>query len=234
MTNAELGKLTKVEDIRAIWPHERYDFSKWLLDNDDHLAEVLGIDLELEHQEEPVGDFSLDLIGRDHTNQATLMVENQLEATDHSHLGQVLLYAAGTGAGTIVWVAREFRPEHRDALSWLNQNTGEEFHFFGVEVEVVQIDESAPAPLLTLAVEPSERQRKIRQRVDVSQLSGKPKLYADFWTRFIERVRTEHPGWTRRGPVLDRTTGWTFLQASQGRISLRASLWEAGYAMSYI
>lgn len=198
MTEPELGKLTRIQDIRTIWPRERQDFSRWLLDSGDYLAEVLGIELELDHQEEPVGDFSLDLIGRDLTNGAVLMVENQLEATDHSHLGQVVLYAAGTGAGTIVWVAKQFRAEHRQALNWLNESTSEQFHFFGVEVAAVRIGESLPAPLLSLAVQPSDWQKRVRERADASELSGKARLYVDFWTRFVERCQTEHPGWTRR------------------------------------
>lgn len=171
MSEVELGRLTRIQDIRTIWSRERQDFSRWLLDNGDYLAEVLGIELELDHQEEPVGDFSLDLIGRDLTHGAVLMVENQLEATDHTHLGQVVLYAAGTGA---------------------------QFHFFGVEVAAVRIGESLPAPLLSLAVEPSDWQRRVRERADASALSGKAPLYVDFWARFLERCQTEHPGWTRR------------------------------------
>jgi hypothetical protein len=198
MTEPDLGKLTRIQDIRSIWLHERHDFSRWLLDNGDYLAEVLGIELELDRLEEPVGAFSLDLIGRDLTNGAVLMVENQLEATDHSHLGQVVLYAAGTGAGTIVWVAKQFRAEHRQALNWLNESTSEQFHFFGVEVAAVRIGDSLPAPLLSLAVQPSDWQKRVRERADASELSGKARLYVDFWTRFVERCQTEHPGWTRR------------------------------------
>jgi hypothetical protein len=198
VSEVELGRLTRIQDIRTIWSRERQDFSRWLLDNGDYLAEVLGIELELDHQEEPVGDFSLDLIGRDLTHGAVLMVENQLEATDHTHLGQVVLYAAGTGAGTIVWVAKQFRAEHRQALNWLNESTGEQFHFFGVEVAAVRIGESLPAPLLSLAVQPSDWQRRVRERADASALSGKAPLYVDFWARFLERCQTEHRGWTRR------------------------------------
>jgi hypothetical protein len=128
----ELGKLTRTEDIRSIWRDERHDFSAWLLDNADILSDVLGIDVELERPEERVGDFWLDLIGQDHTNGTVLIVENQLEATDHSHLGQTVLYAAGTGAKTVVWIAREFRAEHRQALSWLNETTTDDVRFFGV------------------------------------------------------------------------------------------------------
>src|SRR5215467_859785 len=138
----ELGKLELV-DPRFVWKNEAHDFTPWLLANGDLLAEALGIDLELEASEHAVGGFSLDLVGHDITNDAVLIVENQLEGTDHSHLGQVLTYAAGTAASTIVWIATAFREEHRQALDWLNENTGEETHFFGIELRVARIGDSA-------------------------------------------------------------------------------------------
>src|SRR5829696_9348086 len=138
---AELGKLEHV-DPRLVWTHEAHEFTPWLLANADRLSEALGIDLELEAAEHGVGGYSLDLVGRDITNDAVLIVENQLATTDHTHLGQVLTYAAGTGASTIVWIATEFREEHRQALDWLNEQTGEETHFFGIELQVARIGES--------------------------------------------------------------------------------------------
>src|SRR4051812_4348690 len=103
----ELGKL-EIVDPRTVFAHEAHHLTPWLLANPDRLAEALGIDLELEAAEHPVGGFKLDLVGRDLTNDAVLIVENQLETTDHSHLGQVLTYAAGTSASTIVWIAPAF------------------------------------------------------------------------------------------------------------------------------
>jgi hypothetical protein len=219
---AELGKLTRIGDIRSIWRHERHDFSAWLLDNADALSEVLGIDVTLERPEERVGDFWLDLIGQDHTHGTVLIVENQLEATDHSHLGQALLYAAGTGAGTVVWIAKQFRAEHRQALSWLNETTTEEVRFFGVEVSAVRIGDSPAAPLLSLAVQPSETQRRVRERADAARLSGKSRHYADFWTRFLARVRAEHPDWTRRGAGI-RSQNWLDMPSGIAGTYLAAS-----------
>jgi hypothetical protein len=125
-----LGSLELV-DPRSIWKHEAGDFTPWLPSNADRLVNVLGIEIELSAAEHPVGGDKLDLVGRDITNDAVLIVENQLEGTDHSPLGQVLTYAAGMAASTIVWIATAFRPEHRQALDWLNENTGERVHFLG-------------------------------------------------------------------------------------------------------
>jgi hypothetical protein len=110
----QLGKLTTV-DPREVWQHEAHHFTPWLLANADELGATLGIDIELQAAEHAVGGFWLDLLGRDLTNNCVLIVENQLTATDHGHLGQLVTYAAGTEAATIVWMATEFREEHRAA-----------------------------------------------------------------------------------------------------------------------
>lgn len=191
----ELGRLESV-DPRGVWVHEARDFTPWLLSNGDRLGESLGIDLEFERSEHPVGGFALDLIGRDLTNDAVLIVENQLGSTDHGHLGQVLTYAAGTGASTIVWITTGFREEHRQALEWLNEQTREDIRFFGVELRVVRIGESVPAPLLDAVVKPNDWQKVVRGTARAQALGGKATYYERFWGRYIERVQREHPGWT--------------------------------------
>jgi hypothetical protein len=192
-----LGRLERI-DPRVVWTNEARDFTPWLLQHADHLAEALRIDLELEAAEHPVGGYSLDLIGRDLTNDAVLIVENQIGDTDHSHLGQVLTYAAGTGASTIVWIATAFREEHRQALDWLNQSTGDDTHFFGLELEVVRIGDSLPAPLFNAVAEPNQWQKRVRATTRATNASGgKRGLYIEFWTRFLERLRAEHPTWSR-------------------------------------
>jgi Domain of unknown function (DUF4268) len=192
----ELGKLEPV-DPRTVWTHEAHDFTPWLLANADRLSEALGIDLELDAAEHAVGGYSLDLVGRDITNDAVLIVENQLDVTDHSHLGQVLTYAAGTAASTIVWIATAFREEHRQALVWLNENTGDNAHFFGIELQVVRIGLSDPAPLLNMVVQPNDWQKQVRAATQAGAVTGKGALYVEFWDRFLERIAVEHPEWTQ-------------------------------------
>src|SRR5215212_3718080 len=119
MAFPQLGRLILVEP-RTVWPHEAADFTPWLLDNVDVLGDLLGMELELEVAEHPVGSFSLDLYGHDLSDDNVVIVENQLEPSDHNHLGQILTYAAGTDPTTIVWVATGFRDEHRQAVAWLN------------------------------------------------------------------------------------------------------------------
>lgn len=193
----ELGKLVRV-DPREVWAHEAHDMTPWLLDNADVLADVLGIDLELSDAEHPVGAFALDLIGRDLTHDCVLIIENQLTPTDHGHLGQLITYAAGTDAGTVVWVAPAFREEHRQALDLLNSLGGDRVRFFGVQLGVVRIGDSAAAPLMELQAQPNDWAAQVLANVrEVSRGAGKTAAYAEFWTAMLERIRAEHPGWTR-------------------------------------
>ena len=192
----QLGKLQAL-DPRTVWAHEAHQFTPWLLDNADSLAEVLGIDVELTAAEHPVGGFALDLVGRDLTNNCVLIVENQLTPTDHGHLGQILTYAAGTDARTIVWMATAFREEHRQALDYLNDLGGEAVRFFGIEIGVVRIGLSEPAPLFKLRAQPNDWHAQVAAATkNKSQQAGKAPLYRAFWTRFLERVKVERPGWT--------------------------------------
>lgn len=194
MSAQDLGRLQQV-NLRSIWAHEAHDFTQWMLSNADVLCEVLGMQLELTAAEHKVGGFSLDLIGQDLTTGETVIVENQLEQTDHAHLGQLLTYAGGTDPTTIVWCAPSFREEHRAALDWLNDRTDEGSRFFGVEVAAVRIDGSRPAPLFSLVAKPNDWAKQVHRQKD-SALTGKGAAYSAFWADLLQRIRTEHPGWT--------------------------------------
>lgn len=156
------GHLDQV-DPRTVWPHEARNFTPWLLSNADRLGEALGLELELTTAEHAVGGFALDLIGRDLASGQVVIIESQLADSNHTHLGQLLTYAAGTAAATIVWITTRLREEHRQALIWLNQQTSEDVHFFGVELQVVRIGDSAPAPLFKIVAEPNDWQKAIKR-----------------------------------------------------------------------
>ncbi len=167
------------------------------------------MELELTRAEHSVGGYSLDLIGRDMTNGTVVIVENQLADSDHSHLGQLVTYAAGTSASTIVWLTTGFRDEHRQAMTWLNEHTDEDTHFFGVELQVVRIGESAPAPLFRVVAEPNDWQKAVKWSAS-SSTGGRAAPYADFWERYLTRVRSEHPDWMLpRAP----TQSWLWMAA---------------------
>ena len=148
----EFDRFRRVE-LRDIWPHEARDFTPWLAENLVFLAEALDMDLELEAIEKRVGDFRADIVCLNRTDNSRVIIENQLEKSNHQHLGKVLTYAAGLDAATIIWIAEEIRPEHRDVLNWLNRNTPAALQFFGVEIEVIQIGDSPYAPKFTVVTD---------------------------------------------------------------------------------
>jgi len=177
---AQLGRVHSV-DLREAWRDEAREFTPWLLENAELLAEALGIELEVTDSERGVGKFSCDLVGRDITNDAILIVENQLEQTDHSHLGQLLTYAAGTDAVTIVWIAWSFQEEHRQAVDWLNERTDEQTHFFGVEIGLIQIgDQPTRAPLFRVVAQPNDWQKQVRAATRGGAATGLG--VGDHWT----------------------------------------------------
>lgn len=192
---ADLSRL-RVVPVREVWRHEAYDFTQWMLLNADVLADVLGMELELTEAERQVGGFSLDLIGREIGTGDVVIVENQLEPTDHGHLGQLLTYAGGTDPTTIVWCAPVFRDEHRAALDWLNEHTDEGTRFFGVEVSAVQIDDSRPAPLFRVVAQPNDWTKQVHAE-KAAALSDRSAAYLAFWTELLSRIRERHPSWTR-------------------------------------
>ncbi|MDQ3573480.1 MAG: DUF4268 domain-containing protein [Actinomycetota bacterium] len=150
-----LGRLAPVDE-RSVWSSESSDFTPWLAANLHLLGDALRMDeLTLVEREVPVGPFFLDLLARDAEGRA-VVIENQLTLSDHGHLGQLLVYAAGRGANAVVWVARRFREEYRAVLDWLNEHTDSDVAFFGVEVRVVRIGSSAPAPVFDVVVQPND------------------------------------------------------------------------------
>ena len=140
-------------ELRAIWPHEARDFTPWLAENLIFLAKPLNMELELEATEKRVGDFRADIVCRNRVNNSRVVIENQFEKSNHPHLGKVLTYAAGLDTATIIWIAAEFRKEHRDVLNWLNRSTHAVLLFFGVELKVSQIADSPYAPEFTVVTD---------------------------------------------------------------------------------
>jgi hypothetical protein len=190
-----IPKLGAVEflPLREVWKNEATSFTPWLLENENVLGDLLGIEISLTMNEEKVGAFSLDLLGVNLTDDSTLIVENQLERTDHSHLGQLLTYAGGLDPSTIVWIASEFRDEHRAALDWLNEVTDDTTHFFGVVVKAIKIGDSLPAPWLELVVQPNSWSELTRRAKNSSEISETQQRYGLFWQQFLDRYAAHNP-----------------------------------------
>ena len=181
-----MGRLERVE-LRDIWRTEAQDFTPWLAQEHNLavLAETLGMELELEAQEKRVGPFSADILCINTAdNDSHVLIENQLERTDHTHLGQLMTYAAGLHTVNIVWVAAKFTEQHRAALDWLNEITDVAFRFFGLEVEVWRIGDSAAAPKFNIVSKPNDWSRTVNQaakRLAGGESTGKRAQYQLFW-----------------------------------------------------
>ncbi len=203
MVEPELGSIENVNP-RKVWPNEASDFTPWLAEHIDSLGEALGLDIEVTQTEAAVGAFSLDILGKVSDSDRVVIVENQLERTDHAHLGQLLAYAAGLDARIVVWISPDVRDEHREAVHWLNERTSEAVAFFAVEVEVWRIGDSLPAPRFSVVAEPSEFQRDLRRtaaRSDEGQ-SG----FREFNDDLLRRLRAASPAFppprARRGAFI--------------------------------
>lgn len=186
----KFGKINRIP-LKEIWSKEAYGFTPWLSENINTLGEALGMELELTDMEASVGNFSLDLLAKDLGTGNTVIIENQLTQTDHDHLGKLLTYAAGYSASAVVWVSEVVRDEHRQALEWLNQRTDEETQFFGVEIEIISIDESKPAYIFKPVVSPSEWQ-KSKKRIAKDTVSEKGELYRKYFQELIDELREKY------------------------------------------
>jgi hypothetical protein len=180
-----LGRLEKV-DLRDIWTTEATDFTPWLArqENLAVLGETLGIELELEAQERAVGPFRADILCKDIGTDRWVLIENQLERTDHVHLGQLLTYASGLEAVTIIWIAARFTEEHRSTLDWLNRITDESFRFFGLEVELWRIGTSAAAPKFNIVSKPNDWSHSVAhaaRAIDDAELSETRMFQRSYW-----------------------------------------------------
>ncbi|MDP2998052.1 MAG: DUF4268 domain-containing protein [Bryobacterales bacterium] len=192
MSTRNLGRLQKV-DLREAWSSESTDFTPWLAQEENLklLGETIGVELELESQEKDVGPFRADILCKDTATDDWVLIENQLERTDHSHLGQLLTYAAGLDAVTIVWIAERFTEEHRAALDWLNERTDEKINVFGLEIELWRIGESPIAPKFNIISQPNDWSRTVqRAAAGGGEVSNHRQLQLQFWTAFREYMES--------------------------------------------
>jgi hypothetical protein len=217
-------------DPREVWKNEAHDFTPWLRDNIGVLGQALGLEIDPEVESEvTVGAFSADLLATHLGTGALVLIENQLEATDHSHLGQMLTYASGLDTKVLVWVARSLRDEHRQALTWLNENTLEDVRFFGVEIELLSISDSPMAPNFKVVVTPSEWQKSGAAAVTGGGYTERQRLYREFWGSVIAAIRQRDPNFTTADPEKPSKQHWCSFSA--GRPGFQDHLvfgWEDG------
>lgn len=187
-----LGAFERVP-LTTAWPTEDGNFTPWLAEPASiaALGTVLRLELEVEAVEHWVGPFRADILARVSDDpEHRVLIENQYGRTDHRHLGQILTYLAGIdGAKTVVWIAETIQPDHRAAIDWLNTNTGEDFSFFALEIELWRISGSAPAPRFTVVASPNDWTKSARsaaRNLREEPSSEVERLYLEYWTAFRE------------------------------------------------
>lgn len=187
MANQKLGRLKEVR-LRDVWPNEATDFTKWLgrKENLSLLGEEIGVELEPVETESPVGSFSVDVLANDSASGRPVVIENQLEETNHDHLGKVITYAAGKDASVVVWVVRHAREEHANAIEWLNEHTDDTVAFFLVEIHVLRIGSSDPAPKFEVIERPNDWAKTARAS---SGLSETKQLQYEYWQAYCDQAR---------------------------------------------
>lgn len=180
-----LGRLDKV-DLRKYWRDEAREFTPWLVkpENMQLLADTLDIDIELEDTEVNVGGFKADILAHE-THGRKILIENQLEKTNHDHLGKIITYASGKDASIIIWICKSVTEEHRKAIDWLNEITEEGIDFFALEIELWKIDESSPAPKFNIVCSPNEWAKTIRDETKTPP-SETQLLRQEFWSGLKE------------------------------------------------
>ena len=220
MTEKPLGVIESVNP-RVIWPNEAGNFTPWLSEHIDLLGVELGLDIEIDQVEAAVGAFSLDLLGKESGSGRIVIIENQLERTDHTHLGQLLAYAAGYDARIIVWISPDIRDEHREAVHWFNERTTDEVAMFAVEVEVLKIGNSLPAPRFNVVARPSRFQRELPDGRAAPSARGV--AYQRFFRELVNQLHIQKPGFTRAIPDLIRHDSWVGFGSGRSGFSILAA-----------
>ena len=184
-----IGKLNEV-DVRELWKHEQYDFSNWLAkeDNIEYLNEILGLTLVDVNKEVYVGPYRCDLVAKDETTGITVVVENQLDGTNHDHLGKIITYASGLDAKVMVWIVKDAKEEHRAAVEWLNNNTNDGINFFLIEIHAYKIGDSDPAPKFEVIENPNNFVKHSKSSGNDKELNRSQSERLAFWEQFNQVV----------------------------------------------
>ena len=218
----KLGRLERV-DLRESWKKEGTEFTPWLAkeENIELLSETIGIELEVQNQEESVGPFRADILCKDTTSDHFVLIENQLERTDHTHLGQLMTYAAGLDAVTIIWIAQKFTEEHRAALDWLNRITDETFNFFGIEIELYKIGDSLAAPMFNMVSKPNDWSKLVKKSASTQNLTDIKLLQQEYWQGLKSYVEAEKSTFKMQNPYPQH---WTNVALGKSNYNISAQV----------
>lgn len=197
-----IGRLKEV-DVRDLWQHEQYDFSEWLSkeENIEYLNDILCLNLTEVTKEVYVGPYRCDLVAQDETTGTKVIIENQLEATNHDHLGKIITYASGLDAKVVVWIVKEAKEEHKSAIEWLNNNTINDIGFFLIEIHAYKIGDSEPAPKFEVVEKPNDFIKRSKSTFDDDELNKSQSERLIFWEQFNEHVISKGKPFSVRKPT---------------------------------
>ena len=201
--NINISKIKEI-DLRKAWNHEASDFTNWLAEDENLslLSDEIGIDLKLIQTEASVGKFNVDILAEEENTGRKVIIENQLEITNHDHLGKTITYASGYDAEIIIWIVKEVRDEHKKAVDWLNEHTDEKINFFAIRMELWQIGDSPYAPKFQIISKPNDWAKAVKASSAKASLTNTKLLQLEFWNKFKEynnennsalRLRTPRP-----------------------------------------
>jgi hypothetical protein len=221
MDKPKLGRLKRL-DLREYWEREDTHFTPWLAEEENILllSKDIGIELEVQDQEARVGPFRADILCRNTADDSLVLIENQLEKTDHTHLGQLLTYAAGLDAVTLIWVVQSFTEEHRATLDWLNRITDEKFHFFGLEIELWSIGESDAAPKFNVVAKPNDWSKTVKEAAETvrSKLTPWQETQVTFWSAFGAYLEEQNINFKSPKPAATSWVGYGIGKSGSGLI----------------
>ena len=200
-----LGQLKEIKDLRKVWPHEALDFTPWLAEEDNLaiLADAVGLEITVDETESKVGDFNVDIYATETGTERKIIIENQLEDTNHDHLGKLITYASGKGADIVIWIVKRAREEHRAAIEWLNEHTDENISFFLIEIKLYKIGESSPAVKFEIIEKPNNWTKEIKKQ---SLNAPRHQFRLEYWTAFNGYAFTQTDfakNFNRRKPSTD-------------------------------
>lgn len=202
---SKLSKLEEIEDLRTVWPHEAQDFTPWLAkeENIEILSDAIGIDISINETESSVGDFSLDVLASEVGTDKKIIIENQLEDTNHDHLGKLITYASGKSANIIIWLVKHAREEHKAAIEWLNNHTDDEIGFFLCEIKLYRIGNSDPAVKFEVVEKPNDWTKEIKKKNNINETQQQR---YDYWVAFQNHAFQDKEfsrNFSRRSPSFD-------------------------------
>jgi len=200
----KLGKIKEV-DIRSVWAHEQYDFSKWLAEEENirALGEEMNLSLTDVDTEQFVGSYRCDIICKDELTGKSVLIENQLEQTNHDHLGKIITYASGLDASVVVWIVAKARDEHASAIEWLNKHTDDDISFFLIEVHAYTIGDSAPAPMFKIVEQPNDFAKTVKAIAHKGELNETQTNRLQFWTQFNDVIEQRGKPFNKRKATSD-------------------------------